>query len=91
MPHALTDSPDARDLKVDGGTIRFEHVNFSYGALERGGSAVLDDLSLTIDAGERVGVVGLSAAGKSTLVSLLLRFHDVEGGRITIDGQDVAR
>ena len=89
VPHALTDRPDARELVVDGGTIRFEHVRFSYGALSRGGRAVLDDMSLEITAGERVGVVGRSGAGKSTLVSLLLRFHDVEGGHITIDGQDV--
>ncbi|HQR75613.1 MAG TPA: ABC transporter ATP-binding protein [Burkholderiaceae bacterium] len=89
VPHALTDRPNARELEVGGGTIRFEHVRFSYGALARGGRAVLDDLSLEIAAGERVGVVGRSGAGKSTLVSLLLRFHDVEGGRITIDGQDV--
>ncbi|MGE5161661.1 MAG: ABC transporter ATP-binding protein [Betaproteobacteria bacterium] len=89
VPHALTDSPDARELEVSGGTIRFDHVGFSYGALARGGRAVIDDLSLEIAAGERVGVVGRSGAGKSTLVSLLLRFHDVERGRITIDGQDV--
>jgi ATP-binding cassette subfamily B multidrug efflux pump len=89
VPHALTDGPDARELQVSGGTIRFDHVGFSYGALARGGRTVIDDLSLEIAAGERVGVVGRSGAGKSTLVSLLLRFHDVEGGRITIDGQDV--
>jgi len=89
VPHALTDRPDARELEVSGGTIRFDHVGFSYGALARGGGAVIDDLSLEIAAGERVGVVGRSGAGKSTLVSLLLRFHDVESGRITIDSQDV--
>jgi len=89
VPHALTDRPDARELEVGGGTIRFDHVDFSYGALARGGRTVIGDLSLEIAAGERVGVVGRSGAGKSTLVSLLLRFHDVEGGRITIDGQDV--
>jgi ATP-binding cassette subfamily B multidrug efflux pump len=89
VPHALTDRPDARELEVRGGTIRFDHVDFSYGALARGGRAVIGDLNLEIAAGERVGVVGRSGAGKSTLVSLLLRFHDVEGGRITIDGQDV--
>ena len=89
VPHSLTDRPDARELEVGGGTIRFDHVDFSYGALARGGRGVIGDLSLEIAAGERVGVVGRSGAGKSTLVSLLLRFHDVEGGRITIDGQDV--
>jgi ATP-binding cassette subfamily B multidrug efflux pump len=89
VPHALTDRLDARELQVRGGTIRFDHVDFSYGGLARGGRAVISDLCLEIAAGERVGVVGRSGAGKSTLVSLLLRFHDVEGGRITIDGQDV--
>jgi ATP-binding cassette subfamily B multidrug efflux pump len=89
VPHSLTDRPDARELEVSGGTIRFDHVDFSYGALARGGRAVIRDLTLEIAAGERVGIVGRSGAGKSTLVSLLLRFHDVEGGRITIDGQDV--
>jgi ATP-binding cassette subfamily B multidrug efflux pump len=89
VPHSLTDGPDARELEVGGGTIRFDHVDFSYGALARGGRPVIGDLTLEIAAGERVGVVGRSGAGKSTLVSLLLRFHDVEGGRITIDGQDV--
>jgi ATP-binding cassette subfamily B multidrug efflux pump len=89
VPHSLTDRPDASELEVSGGTIRFDHVDFSYGALARGGRAVIRDLTLEIAAGERVGIVGRSGAGKSTLVSLLLRFHDVEGGRITIDGQDV--
>jgi len=89
VPHALTDQPGAGELAVQGGEIRFEHVRFGYGALARGGRAVLDDFSLAVRAGERVGIVGRSGAGKSTLVSLLLRFHDVEGGRITIDGQDV--
>ena len=89
VPHALTDRPDARELEVSGGTIRFDHVDFSYGGLARGGRAVIGDLCLEIAAGERVGIVGRSGAGKSTLVSLLLRFHDVEGGRITIDDQDI--
>jgi ATP-binding cassette subfamily B multidrug efflux pump len=89
VPHSLTDRPGASELEVSGGTIRFDHVDFSYGALARGGRAVISDLALEIAAGERVGIVGRSGAGKSTLVSLLLRFHDVEGGRITIDDQDV--
>ncbi len=89
VPHALVDSPGARELEVTRGEIRFENVRFSYGQAQQGGAEVLDDLSLTIRPGERVGVVGRSGAGKSTLVALLLRFHDVEGGRITIDGQDL--
>ncbi|HEY0856993.1 MAG TPA: ABC transporter ATP-binding protein [Albitalea sp.] len=82
----VTDRPDARALEVRRGEIRFEHVVFSYGGQRR----VIDDLSLHIRAGEKIGLVGPSGAGKSTLVNLLLRFYDVEGGRILIDGQDIA-
>ena len=89
VPHALVDTPGARPLAVPRGAIEFDHVRFSYGLREKGGSAVLDDLTLTVAPGERVGLVGRSGAGKSTLVSLLLRFHDVEEGSIRIDGQDI--
>ncbi|CAG1017651.1 Putative multidrug export ATP-binding/permease protein [Burkholderiaceae bacterium] len=82
----VTDRPDARALDVQRGEIRFEHVVFSYGGQRR----VIDDLSLHIRAGEKIGLVGPSGAGKSTLVNLLLRFYDVESGRILIDGQDIA-
>ncbi|MGQ9369981.1 ABC transporter ATP-binding protein [Azospirillum sp. ST 5-10] len=85
-PHAVTDASGARDLTVERGAIRFEHVRFHYG--KAGG--VIDDLSLDIRPGEKVGLVGRSGAGKSTLVNLLLRFYDLEGGRILIDGQDIA-
>jgi len=85
-PNELTDAPDARPLVVQRGEIRFDNVRFHYG---RDGG-VLDDLSLTIAPGEKVGLVGRSGAGKSTMVNLLLRFYDLEGGRITIDGQDIA-
>ena len=69
------------------GEIRFENVRFHYGREER---ACIEDFSLTIRPGEKVGLVGRSGAGKSTLVNLLLRFYDLEGGRILIDGQDIA-
>ncbi len=85
-PRTLTDRADARPLAVPKGAIRFENVRFHYG--KDGG--VIDDLSFTISPGEKVGLVGRSGAGKSTLVNLLLRFYDVEGGRILIDGQDIA-
>jgi len=84
--HGLVDRPGARPLAIDRGGIVFERVRFHYGK-ERG---VLDDLSLTVAPGEKVGLVGPSGAGKSTVVNLLLRFYDTESGRILIDGQDIA-
>ncbi|ENO89144.1 ABC transporter ATP-binding protein [Thauera linaloolentis] len=89
-PHAVVDRPDARPLVVDRGEIRFEQLGFAYGAKEPDAGRVIDGLSLTIRPGEKIGVVGRSGAGKSTLVNLLLRFYDVEQGRILIDGQDIA-
>jgi ATP-binding cassette, subfamily B, multidrug efflux pump len=85
-PHAIVDRPDAKPLVVTKGEIRFEHVTFAYG----GKTPVIDDLSLTIRPGEKLGLVGRSGAGKSTIVNLLLRFYDLERGRILIDGQDIA-
>jgi ATP-binding cassette subfamily B multidrug efflux pump len=86
QPHALVDRTGAPRLLAQRGAIRFENVRFHYG--KAGG--VIDDLSFTIEPGEKVGLVGRSGAGKSTLVHLLLRFYDVESGRILIDGQDIA-
>jgi ATP-binding cassette subfamily B multidrug efflux pump len=85
-PQALVDAPHAPEVKVTKGEIRFEDVSFHYGRE----SGVIDHLSLTVAPGERVGLVGRSGAGKSTLVNLLLRFYDLEGGRILIDNQDIA-
>jgi ATP-binding cassette, subfamily B, multidrug efflux pump len=85
-PIALTDRPDAAALTVTRGEIRFEDVRFGYGR-ETG---VIEDLTLTVRPGEKIGLIGRSGAGKSTLVNLLLRFFDLEGGRILIDGQDIA-
>ncbi|MGE0803198.1 MAG: ABC transporter ATP-binding protein [Lautropia sp.] len=87
-PRTVVDAPDAARLAVPRGEIRFERVRFSYGAGKR---AVIDDLDLVVRPGEKIGLVGRSGAGKSTLVNLLLRLHDVDGGRILIDGQDIAR
>jgi ATP-binding cassette subfamily B multidrug efflux pump len=96
-PIALTDRPGAPELTVPHGEIRFEDVRFGYGretpALEDGRLgpfAVLNGFSLTVQPGEKIGLVGRSGAGKSTAVNLLLRFFDVEGGRILIDGQDIS-
>ncbi len=88
VPPAGLDRPGARELAVSRGEIRFERVRFGYGRDD--GTTVLDGLDLVVRPGERVGVVGRSGAGKTTLVNLLLRFFEPESGRILIDGQDVA-
>ena len=89
VPLTGADPAGAVDLRAARGEIRFEHVTFSYGRSD--GRPVLERLDFAVAPGERVGLVGRSGAGKSTLVSLLLRFYLPEQGRITIDGQDVAR
>jgi ATP-binding cassette, subfamily B, multidrug efflux pump len=86
-PIILTDRSDAASLVVRRGEICFEDVRFGYGRQ----SGLIDGLTLKVRAGEKSGLVGRSGAGKSTLVNLLLRFFDLEGGRILIDGQDIAR
>ncbi|BEV18122.1 ABC transporter ATP-binding protein/permease [Herbaspirillum sp. DW155] len=86
--HEVKDAPDARPLQVRQGELRFEGVSFSYGGAAP--RPVVDKLDLMIRPGEKIGLVGRSGAGKSTIVNLLLRFYDIEGGRITIDGQDIA-
>jgi len=87
QPLELTDAPDAQPLVVKDAAIRFENVRFHYGR-ERG---IIEGVDLDIKPGEKVGLVGHSGAGKSTLVNLLLRFYDVESGRILIDGQDISK
>jgi ATP-binding cassette subfamily B multidrug efflux pump len=89
-PHAVVDRADAKPLLVSRGEVRFEHLGFAYGATGPQARRVIDDFTLSIRPGEKIGVVGRSGAGKSTLVNLLLRFYDLEQGRILIDGQDVA-
>ncbi|MBU0740128.1 MAG: ABC transporter ATP-binding protein/permease [Alphaproteobacteria bacterium] len=85
-PPTVVDVPEAKALIVTRGEIRFDQVRFEYHDSQQ----VIHDLSLSVSAGEKVGLVGLSGAGKTTLVSLLLRLYDLDGGRIVIDGQDVA-
>ena len=86
VPQAVTDKPGAPALKLGAGRIEFRDVVHHYGR----GQGGLDGVSLSIEPGERVGLVGRSGAGKSSLVNLLLRFRDAEGGQILIDGQNVA-
>lgn len=85
-PKDVVDQPQAKPLKVDQAAIEFRDIAFHYGK----DSGVIENLNLTIKPGEKVGVVGRSGAGKSTLVNLLLRFYDLAGGQITIDGQDIS-
>ncbi|MBS7326722.1 MAG: ABC transporter ATP-binding protein [Thiopseudomonas sp.] len=86
QPVRVQDAPDATEIDIRRGEIQFDAVSFAY----RDGSPFLQDFNLHIKAGEKVGLVGRSGAGKSTLVNLLLRFYDLQGGRILIDGQDIA-
>lgn len=87
VPHTLADAPDAVDLPRIKGDIRFDGATFAYGR-KRGG---VEKIDLTIQAGEKLGIVGASGAGKSSLVALLLRLYDVEQGRVLVEGQDVRK
>ena len=86
QPRRVVDAPGAVPLEVPRGEIRFDDVSFAYG----GPRVVIDRLSLVVKPGEKIGLVGRSGAGKSTVVNLMLRFHDVASGRILVDGQDIA-
>ena len=86
----VLDRPDAQPLRVTRGDIRFEQVSFAYGQSSPA-LPVIDNLNLHIRPGEKIGLVGRSGAGKSTIVNLLLRFYDIPHGRVLIDGQDIAR
>jgi ATP-binding cassette subfamily B multidrug efflux pump len=88
VPHSGVDRPGAKPLEVSRGEVRFESLSFGYGRKDV--RPVIDNLTLEIRPGERVGLVGRSGAGKSTLVNLLLKFFDAERGRIAVDGQDIA-
>jgi ATP-binding cassette, subfamily B, bacterial len=87
LPHDLRDHPEAEPLMRSGAAIAFEDITFQY----PGGAKVFDRFSLRLQPGQRVGLVGQSGGGKSTLFTLLQRFYDVEAGCITIDGQDISR
>ena len=86
-PPEIVDVEAAPELKVSGGAIEFSHVRFGY----KGRPPLFEDLSLSIRPGEHIGLVGPSGSGKTTLTKLVLRFMDLDGGEILIDGQDIAR
>jgi len=86
QPVSINDKPTAQPLKIANGGVKFDGVDFHYG----NGNGIIHNLNLDIRPGEKIGLIGPSGAGKSTLVNLLLRMYDVQGGRILIDGQDVA-
>jgi len=95
LPRLVHDKPKATVMGRANGEIHFDNIRFHYqrhSAEEQSarGAAVIDDLDLKIAPGEKIGLVGRSGAGKSTLVNLLLRFYDLGGGKITIDGIDIA-
>jgi ATP-binding cassette subfamily B multidrug efflux pump len=87
QPIDLVDDATAKPLQLSDGKVEIDALSHHYGR----GSGGLDEISLTINPGEKIGLIGRSGAGKSTLVKLLLRFYDVESGRILIDGQDIAK
>ncbi|MDF7661577.1 ABC transporter ATP-binding protein [Erwiniaceae bacterium L1_54_6] len=86
QPLSVQDAPAAKKLQVTRGQIRYEDVRFDYG----GGRQVINRLNLNIKPGEKIGLIGPSGAGKSTMVNLLLRLYDLNGGRIMIDDQNIA-
>jgi ATP-binding cassette, subfamily B, bacterial len=87
VPHELRDHSQATSLVRKGASVVFENIGFRY----PDGRKVFENLSLTLDRGQRVGLIGPSGSGKSTLFTLLQRFYDVQDGRILIDGQDISR
>jgi ATP-binding cassette subfamily B protein len=88
QPIGIADAVDAKPIAIEGGRIQFEDVTFHYGGHR---APLYDGLSIDIRAGERVGLVGRSGSGKTTFVKLVQRLYDVSGGRILIDGQDIAK
>ncbi|WP_315741573.1 MULTISPECIES: ABC transporter ATP-binding protein [unclassified Bradyrhizobium] len=87
QPHELRDHPDAEPLAKSGAAIAFNNITFQY----PGGQKIFENFTLRLQPGQRVGLVGQSGGGKSSLFTLLQRFYDPQGGNITIDGQDIAK
>jgi ATP-binding cassette, subfamily B, bacterial len=88
QPLGVEDRPDAKPIAITRGRVEFQNVTFHYGGHD---TALYENFSVTVQAGERVGLVGHSGSGKSTFVKLLQRLHDINSGSILIDGQDIAR
>ena len=86
-PIEIEDAPRALELKITKGSIEFKQVKFHY----KGTNPLFEDKSVTIEAGQKVGLVGYSGSGKTTFVNLILRLHDLTNGQILIDGQDIAK
>jgi ATP-binding cassette subfamily B protein len=87
MPHEIVDAPGAQPLQVARGRIEFERVTFRHQRNDN----LFEDKSVVIEAGQKVGLVGLSGSGKTTFANLILRLYEIQSGRILIDGQDIAR
>jgi ATP-binding cassette subfamily B protein len=87
VPHQLRDHPQARPMAWQAAAVAFENVAFTY----PDGREVFTDFNLRIESGQRVGLIGKSGCGKSTLMLLLQRFYDVQGGRVVVDGHDIAQ
>lgn len=85
IPHNVVDSKNAKEFRPNGGDIDFQAVSFSYGKTQ-----VFEELNLTIPSGQKVGIVGESGAGKTTLVDLFLRQYDISGGEILVDNQNIS-
>jgi ATP-binding cassette subfamily B protein len=87
LPHEMQDAPNAKPLVLSGGSIEFRQVNFSY----PNGQEVLKGFDLHVPAGQKIGLVGRSGAGKSTIIALLQRLYDPDAGSVIIDGQDISQ
>lgn len=87
LPHEMPDAPDAKPLVVIGGAVSFRNVNFGYPS----GQSVLNNFVLDVPAGQKIGLVGRSGAGKSTIIALLQRLYDPLSGKLLIDGQDISQ
>jgi ATP-binding cassette subfamily B protein len=85
LPHEMQDAADAKSLVIGGGAISFRRVSFAYPS----GQSVLKDFSLDVPAGQKIGLVGRSGAGKSTIIALLQRLYDPAAGEVSVDGQDI--